>query len=137
MAVKLEKIKVFIADVNAETRESLANELESDAITVVGTALDGISALKQIESLKPDVVIMDIVMPGLDGLGVLKRLNEDDDHPEVIMLTALTQEEFVRRAIELGAKYYMAKPCEPAVVYWILSDLNALNRRKFRVWTYR
>ena len=60
MAVKLEKIKVFIADVNAETRESLANELESDAITVVGTALDGISALKQIESLKPDVVIMDI-----------------------------------------------------------------------------
>ena len=53
MAVKLEKIKVFIADVNAETRESLANELESDAITVVGTAPDGISALKQIESLKP------------------------------------------------------------------------------------
>lgn len=128
MAVKLEKIKVFIADVNAETRESLANELESDAITVVGTALDGISALKQIESLKPDVVIMDIVMPGLDGLGVLKRLNEDDDHPEVIMLTALTQEEFVRRAIELGAKYYMAKPCEPAVVKGRILDIIGLER---------
>lgn len=128
MAVKLEKIRVFIADVNAETRESLANELESDAITVVGTAPDGISALKQIESLKPDVVIMDIVMPGLDGLGVLKRLNEEDERPEVIMLTALTQEEFVRRAIELGAKYYMAKPCEPAVVKGRILDIIGLER---------
>ena len=50
MAVKLEKIRVFIADDNAENRESLANELETEAITVAGTAADGISALKQIES---------------------------------------------------------------------------------------
>ena len=68
MAVKLEKIRVFIADDNTETRENRANELETEGITVVGTAADGISALKQIASLKPDVLLLDIVMPGLDGL---------------------------------------------------------------------
>lgn len=51
MAVKLEKIRVFIADDNTETRENLANELETEGITVVGTAADGISALKQIALL--------------------------------------------------------------------------------------
>ena len=58
----------------------------------------------------PDVLLLDIIMPHLDGLGVLEKINEMENKPKVIMLTAFGQENITRKAVELGASYYILKP---------------------------
>lgn len=107
------KISVLIADDNKEFCNILNDYLlnQSDII-VVGIAKDGIEALKLIEEKKPDLVILDIIMPHLDGLGVLERLaNIDiDPIPNVIVLSAVGQDKITQRAITLGADYYVVKP---------------------------
>ncbi len=107
------KINVLIADDNKEFCNILNDYLlnQSD-IVVVGIAKDGIEALKLIEEKKPDLVILDIIMPHLDGLGVLERLNNMniDPIPNVIVLSAVGQDKITQRAITLGADYYVVKP---------------------------
>ncbi|SMC17500.1 two-component system, response regulator, stage 0 sporulation protein A [Clostridium acidisoli DSM 12555] len=107
------KINVLIADDNKEFCNILNDYLlnQSDMV-VVGIAKDGIEALKLIEEKKPDLVILDIIMPHLDGLGVLERLNNMNiEHmPNVIVLSAVGQDKITQRAITLGADYYVVKP---------------------------
>jgi two-component system response regulator (stage 0 sporulation protein A) len=107
------KINVLIADDNKEFCNILNDYLlnQSD-IVVVGIAKDGIEALKLIEEKKPDLVILDIIMPHLDGLGVLERLNNMniEPMPNVIVLSAVGQDKITQRAITLGADYYVVKP---------------------------
>ncbi len=107
------KIKVAILDDNTGIREILKEYINmQDDMEVVGVAWDGVTGLEIIKSACPDVVIMDMIMPQLDGLGVLEHLNSGDlqSPPVVICLSAVGQEDLIRRAIELGAKYYMVKP---------------------------
>ncbi|AJA47988.1 stage 0 sporulation protein A [Clostridium pasteurianum DSM 525 = ATCC 6013] len=107
------KISVLIADDNKEFCNILNDYLlnQSD-IVVVGIAKDGIEALKLIEEKKPDLVILDIIMPHLDGLGVLEKLANIniDPVPNVIVLSAVGQDKITQRAITLGADYYVVKP---------------------------
>ena len=107
------KISVLIADDNKEFCNILNDYLlnQSD-IVVVGVAKDGIEALKLIQEKKPDLVVLDIIMPHLDGLGVLERLNslEIDPMPRIIVLSAVGQDKITQRAITLGADYYVVKP---------------------------
>ncbi|MCR3760210.1 sporulation transcription factor Spo0A [Clostridium felsineum] len=107
------KISVLIADDNKEFCNILNDYLlnQSDMI-VVGIAKDGIEALKFIEDKKPDLVVLDIIMPRLDGLGVLERLNNKDMEklPRIIVLSAVGQDKITQRAITLGADYYVVKP---------------------------
>jgi two-component system response regulator (stage 0 sporulation protein A) len=77
---------------------------------LAGTARDGVAAIKLIESAKPDFVLLDIVMPELDGFGVLDWLAGSGLRPRVMMLSALSQETFINRALGSGAHYYMIKP---------------------------
>lgn len=107
------KIKVVILDDNAGMREILKEYINmQEDMEVVGVAWDGVTGLEIIKTACPDVVIMDMIMPQLDGLGVLECLNAGDyqSSPTVICLSAVGQEDLIRRAIELGAKYYMVKP---------------------------
>jgi two-component system response regulator (stage 0 sporulation protein A) len=109
------KIKVLIADDNKEFCSILSEYLKNqDDFEVVGVAKDGIEALKLVESEKPDVLILDIIMPHLDGLGVLERLNGEhiESIPKVIILSAVGQDKITQRAISLGADYYVVKPFE-------------------------
>ena len=73
---------------------------------------DGLKGLEIIKSIHPDIVILDMIMPQLDGLGVLEQLNSSglDPMPSVICFSAVGQEELIRRAVDLGARYYMVKP---------------------------
>ncbi|MDP4144812.1 MAG: sporulation transcription factor Spo0A [Bacillota bacterium] len=107
------KISVLIADDNKEFCNILNDYLlnQSD-IVVTGVAKDGLEALKLIEEKKPDLVVLDIIMPHLDGLGVLERLNsmELDPMPRIIVLSAVGQDKITQRAITLGADYYVVKP---------------------------
>ncbi len=107
-----EQIKVAIADDNREFSELLYEYLnQQSGIEVVGAAYNGEQILTIIDEKKPDVVILDIIMPHLDGIGVLERLNiTSGKRPKIIMLTAFGQESITQRVIELGADYYVLKP---------------------------
>ncbi len=107
------KISVIIADDNKEFCNILNDYLLNQRdIVVVGVAKDGVEALKLIEEKKPDLVVLDIIMPHLDGLGVLEKLNsmELDPMPRIIVLSAVGQDKITQRAITLGADYYVVKP---------------------------
>ncbi|MST99907.1 sporulation transcription factor Spo0A [Tissierella pigra] len=112
----MSKIKVVIADDNREFSDILTRFISSyDDFQVVGTAKDGIEALEVIEREEPEVLILDIIMPHLDGLEVLERLRESSSfnsnrQPKVIVLSAVGQDKITQRAIELGAHYYVVKP---------------------------
>lgn len=113
-----EKISVLIADDNKEFCNILNDYLlnQSD-IYVVGIARDGIEALRLIGEKKPDLVVLDIIMPHLDGLGVLERLNNMNlsNVPRIIILSAVGQDKITQRAITLGADYYVVKPFDMEV----------------------
>src|SRR5690625_2390479 len=81
-------------------------------IEVIGTAYNGQECLELLNHLKPDVLVLDIIMPHINGLAVLNTFREENRTPlpHVIMLTAFGQEEVMRKAVELGASYFILKP---------------------------
>ncbi|MEN6412545.1 MAG: sporulation transcription factor Spo0A [Veillonellales bacterium] len=105
-------IKLAIADDNREFVGIMQEYLMQQAdIDLVGTAFNGEEIVTIIEEKQPDVVILDIIMPHLDGIGVLERVNVmGGKRPKVIMLTAFGQESITQRVVELGADYYILKP---------------------------
>lgn len=108
----VEKIKVLVVDDSAFMRKMISNILESHfQIHVVGTARNGIDALKKIDDLQPDVITLDIEMPEMDGLTALAKIMKDKPRP-VIMLSSLTQEgaDKTFESMELGAVDFIAKP---------------------------
>ena len=130
----MEKLNVAIADDNERMLRLLGAIIESDEeLNVVGTAKDGEEAYNVIKTKEPDVVLLDIVMPKLDGLGVLDRVNHDKTikkHPTFIMISAIGQEKITEDAFELGADYYIMKPFDRNIV---LDRIKTLNRRKNKV----
>ena len=104
---------VLLADANEEFRGLLRNAIErSGEFTVVGSAGDGMEAVRLIGQYRPELVVMDVVLPGLDGLGVLKQLKDRGDAAKVIMLSAFCSDRVVAEAMELGASYFLPKPFE-------------------------
>lgn len=109
----MQKIKVCLADDNRELisllKEYLANQ---DDMEVIGVAYNGQECLNVLEDHNPDVLVLDIIMPHLDGLAVLERIrsNDHNSQPNVIMLTAFGQEDVTKKAVELGASYFILKP---------------------------
>lgn len=108
-----EKITVLLADDNAEFSNTLISYLEQqDDMEVIGIARDGKQAYDMIANTKPDVVLLDVIMPHLDGLGVLEKIYSSDleKTPIFIMLSAVGQDKITQKAINLGAQYYVVKP---------------------------
>ncbi|MFI3210560.1 MAG: sporulation transcription factor Spo0A [Peptostreptococcaceae bacterium] len=107
------KIKVLLADDNKDfcqvLKEYLSNEND---IEIVAVAKDGLEAFEMTKTTNPDIVVLDVIMPHLDGLGVLEKLNEENlvKKPKVVMLSAVGQDKITQRAIDLGANYYIIKP---------------------------
>lgn len=107
-----ERIKVLIIDDNRDFAKMVEEFLSKKAdLQVVGVGHNGAEALDLLATVKPDVMLLDIIMPHLDGIGVLERLAQNGDpRPKIIMLTALGQEQMTKRVIDLGANYYVLKP---------------------------
>jgi two-component system response regulator (stage 0 sporulation protein A) len=109
-----EKIKILLADDNKDFCDvvcSYLNKLED--IQVISVAHDGVEAYQKILLNKPDIAILDGIMPRLDGLGVMEKLNSNPTNqpiPICIMLSAMAQEKITQKAIALGVEYYMVKP---------------------------
>ena len=120
------KISVLIADDNKEFCSILNDYLLNQRdIIVTGIAKDGIEALDLIQEKEPDLVILDIIMPHLDGLGVLEKLNNMNlkKMPRVIILSAVGQDKITQKAIKLGADYYVVKPFDMITLVDRVRDL--------------
>jgi two-component system chemotaxis response regulator CheB len=104
-------VRVLVVDDSAFMRTALTRMIQSDpSLEVVGTAQNGVEALEKVATLQPEVVTLDIEMPGLNGLETLKRIMADAPRP-VIMVSSLTQEgaETTLEALALGAFDYLSK----------------------------
>jgi response regulator NasT len=101
--------RVLIAEDEALIRLDLKEMLEEEGYDVVGEAGDGEQAVKLAEELKPDLVILDVKMPVLDGISAAERIVDQRIAP-VVMLTAFSQRELVERAVDAGAMAYLVKP---------------------------
>lgn len=114
------KLSVAIADDNERILRLLEEIVSKDEeLQVVGTAKDGEAAYKMIKEKEPDVVLLDIVMPKLDGLGVLDKIYKDTEvrkHPSVVMISAIGQEQVTEAAFAMGADYYIMKPFDNDMV---------------------
>ncbi|ALC90001.1 chemotaxis protein CheY [Bacillus sp. FJAT-18017] len=109
----MKKIKVCVVDDNRELVGLLDDYISSqDDMEVAGVAHNGQECLEMLEEVNPDVLVLDIIMPHLDGLAVLERMREikNGPMPHVIMLTAFGQEDVTKKAVELGASYFILKP---------------------------
>ena len=103
--------KVLIADDNRSHTNMVEKYLqEQEDIQVVGIANNGIECVSKIDKLKPDVVVLDIIMPQMDGISVLERIKTLEHHPNVIMLTAFGNDQMIQRAISKGAYDFLLKP---------------------------
>jgi two-component system, NarL family, response regulator LiaR len=110
-----EPIAVLIVDDHAVVREGLRAFLELQAgIEVAGEARDGEEALEQALALRPDVILMDLVMPKLDGVGAMRELRARVPASRVIVLTSFLDDERLLPAIQAGAAGYLLKDAEPA-----------------------
>ena len=116
----MQKIRILIADDNREFTELLSEYIgQQDDMEILGVAYNGEEVLRLLENgHTPDVLILDIIMPHLDGLGVLEKLRMMDikPQPQIIMLTAFGQENITQKAVQLGASYYILKPFDMEVL---------------------
>lgn len=122
-----EKTTVLIADDNQDFSKTLANYIqEQDDMEVIGIAKDGKEAVDVITNVTPDVVLLDVIMPHLDGIGVLEKMSmiNFDKKPMCIMLSAVGQDNVTQRAVSLGADYYVVKPFDIELLIKRIRDLK-------------
>lgn len=106
------KTRVVIADDDVITRLDIREALEFQGYEVVGEAADGIDAVELCADLKPDVVLLDVKMPVMDGLTAAKLIGGAGNDIAIIMLTAYNDKQFVDKAGEFGALGYLVKPVD-------------------------
>ena len=109
-----DRIRVLIVDDHSVVREGLRTFLElQDGIEVAGEAADGEEAVREAERLRPDVVLMDLVMPRLDGVSAMRELRERAPATRVVVLTSFLDDERLLPAIRAGAAGYLLKNVQP------------------------
>jgi len=105
-----DKIRVILADDHVFVRDGIKSLLENEAnITVVGEATDGLEALALIDSLQPDLLILDIRMPNMTGIEVVEQLRSKNNLVKIVMLSMHESEEYVLKSIQAGADGYLLK----------------------------
>ena len=143
------EIKILIVDDHEVVRDGLSVMMErEDDFTVVGEAKNGLEAVEKAESLHPDVVLMDLRMPEMDGVEAMRQIRAKQDSIQFLVLTTYDSDEYIFDAIEAGAKGYLLKDAsreelfravrtvnrgesliEPAVVSRVLDRLTELSQR--------
>ena len=131
MMTSTDKIKVLIVDDHQVVRQGLRTFLElHDDIAVVGEAGDGSAAVEMIRRLEPDVVLMDLVMPGLDGVAATRQVTSLYTRTRVIALTSFAEDDKVFPAIEAGASSYLLKDVSPDA---LVEAIRAVYRGEARL----
>ena len=124
----MEKPRILVVDDEPDILELIRFSLERDGLQVF-TVDTGEAALSQASRLKPDLMVLDLMLPGLDGLAVCRRLkaNSDTSNIAVLMLTARTEDSDIVTGLEAGAEDYVTKPFSPKV---LLARVRAILRRR-------
>jgi DNA-binding NarL/FixJ family response regulator len=143
---KEKSIRVLIADDHPVVREGFSTIVDvEDDIQVVGQASDGLEAVRLAKALRPDVVLMDLVMPNLDGVAAIQQIRQDQPDTRILILTTYADDEYIMAGIQAGARGYLLKDAlpdelvrairvvaaggsllQPAVAARVLDKLNAL-----------
>ncbi len=131
----MQKVRVCIADDNREL-VNLLNEYISaqDDMEIVGLAYNGQECIDLVEEKAPDVLILDIIMPHLDGLAVLEKLHQKGlkKNTNIIMLTAFGQEDVTKKAVDLGASYYILKPFDMETLMNNIREVSGKRKTVFQ-----
>lgn len=129
------KLQVLIADSNRQNTLDLKRFLEKkEEIGRVDVASDGVEACQMILSLRPDIVLLDVILPEIDGLGVLEQINmewRDGVRPSFIYITSISTQSLVECAVKLGASYFVLRPFQPESIYRRMLQLKR-GRQKSR-----
>jgi len=129
--------RVLIADDESIIREGLKKIVSWNSLgfEVAGTASDGRDAYRKINALKPDLCIIDIRMPGLDGLELISRIKKQNPGVKIIILTGYPEFEYAQKAVDLGVETFLLKPIDPAIfeekVQKIFAELEEEKDRKY------
>ncbi len=105
--------RVLVADDSMMMRRMVSDTLINDGWEIAGEAANGQEAAELYDKVRPDVVTLDIVMPGVDGMEALRRILRSDPSAKVIVVSALSQTRLISEAIRLGAQDFVAKPFLP------------------------
>ena len=105
--------RVLIVDDLAFIKLIINDTLEKTGFEVAGEASNGVEAIEQYKRLQPDIVLMDITMPKMDGIQALQEIIKIDPQAKVIMCSALGQQKLIIQSIQLGAKDFIVKPFKP------------------------
>ncbi|MCK5672033.1 MAG: response regulator [Spirochaetales bacterium] len=109
----MNQIKIIIVDDLSFMRDAIKHIVEKENMLIIGEAENGLEAIKMYSELSPDIVLMDITMPVMDGLVSLKHIKEFDPGAKVIMCSAIGQQKYIIKAIQLGARDFIIKPFQP------------------------
>ena len=129
------KITILIADDNPDFANTLTRYIENDEeLEVIAIARDGKQAVEMILNTEPDIALLDVIMPHLDGIGVLEKINEANmkNKPMCIMLSAVGQDKITQRALELGAEYYTIKPIDIEMLLGRIKDIKNYKTSDFK-----
>ena len=130
----MSKINVAIVDDNERMVTLLENILnEDDEINIVGTSGDGMQALDLIQEKEPDVVLLDLIMPKLDGLEVMQKVNTEMEikkKPNFIIISAIGQENITEDAFELGASYFIMKPFDNEMIIDRIKQMKKIAKKR-------
>ena len=126
MTQNAEEQKAFtclIADDSQFARKNIAGVVEKLGGTIVGEAANGVDAVDLFSRLSPDLVLLDITMPRLDGIGTLKSIMERNRNATVVIISSLGNKDTVWKALSLGAKSFLTKPFSPDYAALVLGDI--------------
>ena len=115
--------KVYILQEKQESVDEIANILSTEDYEIIGQSTDGGVAVEEIKANNPEILILGLISSNLDGLAVLESI-QDDLKIKSIVVSSIAREQVVRKAIELGASYYLLKPLNPEVLLARLKDLT-------------
>ena len=131
---KMEKIRMIIADDNKVFRETISEYFKSsENISIVAECGDGKEAISLIEQMNPDVVVLNVIMPCLDGIGVLEHFDKGEslNTSKFIMVSSFSHEAIIQGAINLGASYFMIKPFDISTLAQRIKIITADRRMYF------
>ncbi|MGI6669910.1 MAG: sporulation transcription factor Spo0A [Acetivibrionales bacterium] len=133
-------ISVLVVDDNIKFCDMLCKYIDNTGdINVAGIAMNGVNAIEMIKAQKPDVVILDIILPEIDGIGVLERTQDisPDKRPVFIVLSAIGKELVIQKAVELGADYYVIKPFDIEMLIKYIRMLHAERKAMRKAISHR
>lgn len=117
------KKRVFVVDDSVFILEQIKDTLEDSAFEVVGYAKDGESAIKIYDKINPDVVTLDIIMPGMDGIETAQEILEKWPDAKIIMMSSLGDDEIIEQAKEIGIENFICKPFEEEYLIKLLTKI--------------